>query len=805
MKWHGNNIEDVFKHLKTSPRGLTDVEVEKRLTIYGRNQIQEEEPISKIHILLAQLKNPIIYIILITAIITFIFEKYADTIVIGFVVLFNTIIGYIQELKAESSLQALKMMVSPECDVIRNCPEDRMCVEMRIKATEIVPGDIILLEGGDKVPADARIFEAINLEIDESMLTGESVSVKKTMKAINDDAIVAERTNIAYAGTVVTYGRGKAVIVETGMNTEIGQIAELIKKTEKEKTPLQLKLSGLVKIFAIIALIASVATFVIGLIDGIELFDLFFFTVATAVSAIPEGLPVVMTITLAVGVNRMARRKAIIRKLHAVDTLGAATIICTDKTGTLTTNQMTARKIFVDDQFIDVTGVGFTPEGKFLINDEEIDINRIKTLRPLLFNALLCNNARLRSHKLDTGESKWEIYGDPTEGALLVLSSKIGIHKEEIEENYTRIDEIPFNSKLKYMVTFHKISPDEIHVYIKGAPEEILNLCSKISINGNPVDLTQNEIEKINGVTTEMAKNALRNLAFANHTISENQIESFKEALEKGEKSFMFLGVIGMIDPPRPEVKKSIKLCREAGIQVIMATGDHKITAEAIGTEIGIHEKDCFIITGEELKLMSDKELDEKIDKTSIFARVSPEEKFKIVSSLKRKNHIVCMTGDGVNDAPALKAADIGISMGITGTEVAKEASEMVLTDDNFTSIVSAIEEGRVIFYNVRKVVKYLVCTNVGEIAVILMALILFPLIFQEMFLIFTPVQILWVNLVTDGVLDVTLAMEGKESNVMKEKPRNPDEPIFNREIFINIVYIGTLMMIGTLLMFFLA
>lgn len=802
MKWHNIEIEEIFKTLNTSPRGLSEEEAERRLLEYGPNQIEEEESISKTRILLAQIKNPIIYIILITAIITFIFGKYTDTIVIGIVILFNTIIGYIQEYKAESSLQALKLMVSPECDVIRDCPEDRTCIEMRIKASEVVPGDIMLLEGGDKVPADARIFESINLEIDESMLTGESVSVKKTIKTLDEAVNVADRRNIAYAGTIVTYGRGKAVIVETGMSTEIGQIAELIKSTEKEKTPLQIKISGLVKIIAFVALISSAMTFFIGFYAGIELFEMFFFAAASAISAIPEGLPVVMTITLAVGVNRIAKRKAIIRKLQAVDTLGAATVICTDKTGTLTTNQMTVRKIFVDNQFVDITGAGFTPEGQFQINDEEIDVEQIKTLQTLLYNASLCNNARLRSHKLETGGRKWEVYGDPTEGALLVLSAKKGIHKEEMEENYNRIDEIPFNSTQKYMVTFHKNSSKEIYVYLKGAPEVVLNLCSKISINGDIRNLMQTETDNIHAITVDMAKNALRTLAFATQSISEDQIESFKEALEKGEKRLIFQGLVGMIDPPRPEVNESIKLCKRAGIKVIMATGDHKITAEAIGTEIGIHEEGSLIITGEELKMMSEEELDEKIDNTSIFARVSPEEKFKIVSSLKRKNHIVCMTGDGVNDAPALKAADIGVAMGITGTEVAKEASEMVLLDDDFSSIVSAIEEGRVIFQNVRKVVKYLVCTNVGEDAVILVGLLLLLFLYGETFLIFTPVQILWVNLVTDGVLDVTLAMEGKERDVMAQKPRHPDEPIFNREIMGNIVFIGTLMMIGTLFMF---
>lgn len=802
MKWHNLEIQEVFEELNTSPRGLTEEEAKKRLSTYGPNQIEEEEPINKFAILMEQIKNPIIYIIIITMLITFIFQKYTDTLVIGIVILFNTTIGFIQEYKAESSLQALKLMISPECDVIRDCPEDGRCVEMRIKASEVVPGDVLIIEGGDKVPADARIFETMNLEIDESMLTGESISVRKDIKKHDKGALVADRKNIIYAGTVVSYGRAKAVIVETGMSTEIGKIAEMIKRTGKEKTPLQLKLVTLVKMLGFLAIFSSLVTFLIGFFQGIELFDMFFFAVASAVSAIPEGLPVVMTITLAVGVNRMARRKAIIRRLNAVDTLGAATVICTDKTGTLTTNQMTARKIFVDNQLINVTGVALSLEGQFNVDGKEIEDNKVKTMDLLLHNAVLCNDARLRSHKLENDEKRWELYGDSTEGALLVLAAKKGIHKEELEENYTRIDEIPFSSKSKYMVTFHKNSSKNIKVYIKGAPEVVLDLSSNKIVNNQIITLTSNEVEEINEINQQMAETALRTLAFASQIIEENQIDSFKDAIEKGEKVLNFIGLIGMIDPPRPEVRNAINLCRQAGIKVIMATGDHKITAEAIGKEIGLFKEGSYILTGKDLEVLSDDELDEKVDHITIFARVSPEDKYKIVASLKRKNHVVCMTGDGVNDAPALKLADVGIAMGIAGTEVAKEASEMVLMDDNFSSIVSAVEEGRVIFQNIRKVVKYLVCTNIGEDATIIISLILLPLLFGELFLIFTPVQILWVNLVTDGILDVTLAMEGKESDVMSHPPRDTEEPIFNREILFNILFVGTIMMIGTFCVF---
>ncbi|TFF89794.1 MAG: ATPase, partial [Promethearchaeota archaeon] len=533
MKWHSLESEVVFKKLDTSPRGLSEVEVKRRIAKYGANRIEEDGEINKIKIFIAQIKNPIIYIILITAVITFLFGKYADTFVIGIVVIFNTLIGFFQEYQAESTLQALKSMTSPECDVIRNSLEEDQCIEMRIKATELVPGDILLLEGGDRVPADARIFEAINLEIDESMLTGESVSIRKNKKSLDEGVGMADRINMAYSGTVVTYGRGKAVVVETGMNTEIGKIADLIRSTEIEKTPLQIKLSNLVKKFAILALIVSSLTFFTAFFLGVGVIEAFLFAVASAVSSIPEGLPVVMTITLAVGVNRMAKRKAIIRKLHAVDTLGATTVICSDKTGTLTTNQMTARKIFIDNGTINITGVGFIPEGKFRINGKEIDIDSVKTLKSLIYSATLCNDARLRSHKLESGENRWEIYGDPTEGALLVLAAKIGIHKEEINETYSRIDEIPFNSERKYMATFHKTPSEEIHVYIKGAPEVLLNLSSSICIDGKIEDLTQNHIDDLIEITSEMAENALRNLAFATQTINFNQIENFKDSLEK--------------------------------------------------------------------------------------------------------------------------------------------------------------------------------------------------------------------------------------------------------------------------------
>jgi len=601
---------------------------------------------------------------------------------------------------------------------------------------------------------------------------------------------------MAFSGTIVTQGRGKAVVVATGMKTEIGKIAKLIKETEKTETPIQKRTSDLSKKLGLFALISGSLILMVSLIRGLEFYQTFLFTLAAIVSAIPEGLPAVMTITLAVGVNRMAKRNAIIRKLQAVDTLGSATVIVTDKTGTLTTNQMTAQKIFVNSKMIKVTGVGFAPEGLFEINGVPIDPKKDNTLSLLLEIAALCNDARLRQHKTDG--YRWEIYGDPTEGALVVVSEKAGFKKEELEAQLPRVDEIPFDAKERYMVTFHKSPEENLRVYVKGAPETILEMCSDILVDGKIKKLSPKEREELLKVSTEMASEALRVLTMAYKIIEPDNLEAFKENIRQKRAKLVFVGITGMIDPPRPEAKQSVQLCKRAGIKVIMATGDHKLTAEAIAREIGILEHGSKILTGAELDNMSDKDLDDAIEQTSVFARVSPSHKYRIVESFRRKGHIVAMTGDGVNDAPALKAAEIGVAMGITGTDVTKETAEMVLTDDNFASIVNAVEEGRVVFENIRKVVKYLIATNTGEILTILTALIFFP----HFPLIFTPVQILWVNLVTDGLLDVTLAMEPKEEDVMDQPPRKPNEKIINRNIILNTIYVGIFMMIGTLYVF---
>ncbi len=792
--WHTLKSEEALLKLATSEEGLTTAEAERRLQTYGANELEEERGPSRLALIAHQLKSPLIAVLVTAALISFSIGEYIDMSVIVVIIVFNTIIGFFQEYKAESALQALKTMTAPEAGVIRDG------LETRVKTREIVPGDVITLNAGDKVPADARIFEALNLEMDESMLTGESTPVKKTAMPLGGDLQIADRVNMVFSGTIVTRGRAKAVVVLTGMRTEIGKIAKLIKETGKAETPIQRQTTDLSKKLGLFALLASGIILVISLLRGFEFIEAFLFVLAAAVSAIPEGLPVVITITLAIGVNRMARRNAIIRRLQAVDTLGSATAICTDKTGTLTTNQMTVQKIFTDGRTIRVTGAGYAPEGRFEEDGRPVDPAEDGQLGLLLRIAALCNDASLKQHKLDGG-SRWGIQGDPTEGALVVAAAKAGLEKDRLEETYPRVDEIPFDSKDRYMATFHtfhKAGEGRLGVYVKGAPENILEKCSRVLEGGRAEQLTPKKKEEIMRASTQMAREALRVLALAYDLIDEGRLGEVKAGLQAGSSHLIFAGLVGMIDPPRAEAKPAVDLCKKAGIRVIMATGDHMLTAEAIAKEIGILEEGPGVLEGVDIDRMSDSELDAAVSKTSVFARVSPEHKHRIVESLKRNGHVVAMTGDGVNDAPALKAAAIGISMGITGTDVTKETADMVLTDDNFASIVSAVEEGRVVFENIRKVVKYLISTNTGEIVTILSALVLLP----GAPLIFTPVQILWVNLVTDGLLDKFIAMEPKEKGIMDQPPRKPGERIINRDMVLNILYVSIFMAVGTLWLF---
>lgn len=795
--WYNKEVQEVFRELATSELGLSEDEAKKRLEAYGPNELEKEKRNAWFIILVNQLKNPLFIVLIAAALISFYVGKTIDTVVIFGVIILNTLIGFFQEYKAETALEALKSMSAPEAQVLRNCQEKGSCIETRLKAREIVPGDIIILSAGDKVPADARLFEAANLEIDESSLTGESTPVRKTTDPLPEPAPIADRINLVFSGTAVTNGRGKAIVFATAKQTEMGKIADIIKTTEKAETPIKKRTLDLSRKLAIFALLASGLTLVIGVLRGFDFVEIFLFSLATAVSAIPEGLPTVITLTLAIAVNRMAKRSVIIRKLQAVDTLGSATVICTDKTGTLTTNQMTAKKIFADKKTIEITGVGYEPTGRFEQAGTPIDLKDSKTFTQLFYAAVLCNDSRLRRHQINGGY-RWEIQGDPTEGALIVAATKAGYEEDVLEEKMRRIDEIPFNSKVRYMVTFNRTSSTEVTAYCKGAPEAILKMCTKIIENGNEKELTQQAKDEILKNNYEMANEALRVLAFAYKTIKNKDLEAIKEKIQKGQPELIFIGLIGMIDPPRAEAKQAVELCEKAGIKVIMATGDHKLTAQAIAKELGIMKADSKVFTGSELDEIDDSKLDSLINEIAVFARVSPAHKYRIVESLRRKGHIVAMTGDGVNDAPGLKAAEIGIAMGITGTDVAKETADMVLTDDNFASIVNAIEEGRVIFDNIRKVVKYLISTNTGEVVTILAALILLagaPLILA-------PVQILWINLVTDGLLVIPLALEAKEGDVMYKPPRKSEEKTINRDIVLNVIYVSAFMAIGTIAIF---
>jgi P-type Ca2+ transporter type 2C len=772
---------------------LTNEEAAKRLEEYGRNKIEEEGDTGWLKILIHQFINPLVFVLVVAAVIALVADKMIDTIVIGVVIIVNAAIGFFQEFRAEAAISALRKRAAPKADVLR-CENGDDCEQTSIPAEEVVPGDVILLESGDKVPADARLFEAKNLKLDESMLTGESVPVTKTIEPFEEELSLGDRTNLVFGGTIVTEGRGKAIIYATGQKSQMGKIATLIQETEKVESPLQIQTNQLGKKLGFLAFFAGSLIFLMGFIRGYDLESLLLFSIAAVVSSIPEGLPAVMTITLAVGVNRMARRNAIIRRLPAVDTLGATTIISTDKTGTLTTNQMTVKEIFTAGDVIEVSGTGFDPEGDFLLDDEKINVDDHKPLKEIMKVGVLCNDTSLVQQ--DEGdENKWEIVGDPTEGALIVASRKAGFIKKELEEEYPRIDEIPFSSEKKFMATFHDTPEGEVMAYVKGAPETILERCSRIIRDDGDEELQSADKEKILEVNEEMAKDALRVLAVAYKYIGKDEIENTIERLDNGKGEMVFGGLIGMIDPPRPEVTEAIDRCKRAGVKVMMVTGDHKITGEAIARQVKIYDEGQKVFTGQELDQMSDDELDDVILETAVFARVSPDHKQRIVASLQRHGHVVAMTGDGVNDAPALKSAQIGVAMGITGTDVTKETAEMVLTDDNFASIVNAVEEGRVVFQNVRKVVQFLITTNVGEVLTLLGAIWLLP----TGQLIFTPVQILWVNLVTDGILDITIALEPKEGDVMDEKPRKPESRIIDRGMFFQVIYVAIFMAIGTL------
>jgi len=767
--------------LETSERGLDEEEARRRLERFGPNEIREERRTTPLRIFLGQFKSIIVVVLILAAVVSGVIDVYyeseppIDTYVISAIVVMNAILGFVQEYRAEKAVEALKRMVAPVANVVRGGRE------AQVPSRELVPGDIILLDAGARISADARLLETVNLTMDEAPLTGESVPVVKTTGVLTEDTPVTERANMVFMGTNATYGRGRAAVTATGMQTSFGRIAEMVQAVEEKAPPLREKVERMGRQLTLIAVSLCGMVFAVGLLVHEMAIDrLFMVSVSLAVSAIPEGLPAVITITLALGVSRMARQRSIVRKLASVETLGSTTVICSDKTGTLTKGEMTVAKIYYNGDVIGVTGTGYEPKGWFTAGQgpETVNPRDDEGLTLLLRIGALCNNARLEKDK-DSGT--WRIIGDPTEGALVVAAAKAGIGREEEESRHVRIGEVPFSSERKRMTTVHSTPGGGAVAYVKGAPEIIVERCTRILLDGKERALTEGERGEILKVNAELAGQALRVLGMAYRRLPKVPGEFTEEALEN---NLVFVGLMGMIDPPREEAKEANRLCEQAGIKTVMITGDHRLTAVAVAREIGIY-KGGPVLTGAELDGMSDEEFEGVVEDVTVYARVSPEHKLRIVNALKKKGHIVAMTGDGVNDAPAVKTADIGIAMGITGTDVTKEASDMVLQDDNFATIVTAVEGGRHIFDNITKYVRLMLVANFDEFFQVTVAALL------HLPLPILATQILWINLVTDGLPAVALSIDPKDPDLMKRPPRDPGEGFLQR-IWLFLLYGAT-------------
>jgi Ca2+-transporting ATPase len=807
--WHAREASEVESSLATSPEtGLSAAEAQARLEKYGPNELDEAPRPSFWRMVLGQFNNFIVIVLLVAAGLSALLGDYIEAVAIMAIVVLNAILGVVQEQRAEQALAALQRMASPEATVLRD--GHRRSVPSR----ELVPGDVVLLEAGHYVPADLRLFETVNLRVEEAALTGESLPVEKDANVVlTQDVPLGDRRNTAFSGTMVAHGRGRGGVVATGMRTQIGMIASMLQSIELEETPLQRRLDDLGKTLGWGALAVCGLVFVLGWLRGFELIEMFLVAVSLAVAAVPEGLPAVVTITLALGMREMIKRNALIRRLSSVETLGSTTIICSDKTGTLTQNQMTVTHVWVDGQQFDVTGSSTAPRGDFQVDGQKINLADYPALTTALWVAALDNDAVLEEEAgaLDERE-RYRPVGDPTEAALIVAAAKAGAWRNTLEQSYPRVDEIPFDSTRKRMTTVHRIeSPDPADpspfyddsrrgwevAAVKGAPDVVLDLCVNVqTIDDGVVELTEERRQRILQANEAMAQQALRVLAVA-YRLEQDVPDG--EALDQVERELTFVGLIGMIDPPRPEVSGAIARARNAGIRTLMITGDYPDTARAIAERIGLLAEGHQVATGRDLDGYDDEQLAQVVINTDVFARVSPEHKVRIVEALKRGDEVVAMTGDGVNDAPALKRADIGVAMGITGTDVAKETADMVLTDDNYVSIVAAVEQGRVIYSNIRKFVFYLLSCNLAEIVTILVAILLgapSPL---------TPIQLLWLNLITDGAPALALGMEKGDPDTMDQPPRPPQEPIIYRRMQIGIA-VQTLAIAGvTLTAYFLA
>ena len=763
--WHKIAVTQAIQSLGSSWYGLSREEAKRRLSQFGPNELVKRKRISPWAIFLKQFKSFLIIILLAAVAFSIASGERADAIVIAVLVFFACGLGFVQEYRAERALEALKQIAAPTASVIREGQE------IEIPSRELVPGDIVLLRTGDRIPADGRLIESVNLRLDEAPLTGESVPVEKITEPILEQVAIADRKNMIYMGTVVVYGRGKAITTTTGMATEFGKIASMIQEVEERQTPLQASLERLGKWIGIGALILSALLATLGVMREHEVTEMLRWGIALAVAVVPEALPAVVVISLAIGVQRMVRRQALIRKLPAVETLGCATAICSDKTGTLTQGQMTVRRLYVNGRMVEVTGAGYEPEGKFYLDGEVFHPAQDIHLQTLLRISALCNNARLF-----TTNGAWLVKGDPDEGALIVATTKAGMSYDELNSQFPRVDELPFSSERKMMTTIHN-TPQGKFAYSKGAPEVILNCCSHVYRDGKEKELTREEKEDMLGKVGQMANDALRVLGLAYKPLGD------KFALSEAvEQNMVFVGLVGITDPPREEVKEAIGVCEQAGIKPVMITGDHKLTAIAIARELGLLKGDA--IGGTELDNLSDAEFEAIVEKVDVYARVSPAHKMRVVDTLAKKGHIVAMTGDGVNDAPALKKADIGVAMGITGTDVSKEAADMILLDDNFASIVAAVEEGRGIVDNIKKYLMYLFSGNLGEVLALTVALLagtLLGLPYGALPLV--AAQILFINLVGDGLAAVALSVDPPDPNIMNRPPRQPKEVIFSRPV----------------------
>jgi P-type Ca2+ transporter type 2C len=807
---HGESIDAVLAQFETDPdKGLSLAQANERLHRFGPNELTEKPKPGFLALLWQQFNNYLVIILIVAALLALALGEYVDAVAIMCIVALNAVIGVVQESKAEQALAALKKLAAPNAQVLRDGQQ------ITLAARELVPGDIVLLEAGNFVPADLRLVSTVNLKIEEASLTGESVPVEKhAALRVDQDAALGDRKNCAFLSTLITFGRGKGVVTGTGMQTQIGLIAEMIQSSAEEATPLQRKLEQLGKVLGTVCLAICAIVLVYGLIRDTHVTEVFktgfgaywaagkkdivnliLTAVSLAIAAVPEGLPAIVTICLALGMQQMIKKNALIRKLPAVETLGCATVVCSDKTGTLTQNQMTVVQGWVGGRRFTLSGEGYNPRGEFAVDGQRFDPLADPDATLLLQGAALCNDAQLVAAEPDSA-SAWRMVGDPTEGAMVVAAAKGGFLRGAMEQAFPRVQELPFDSERKRMTTIHRRDGSGFIAFVKGAPDVILDQCSHLQSGALVLALSAEQRQQVLDQNSEMASAALRVLAVAYRPLARLPDDLRPEAIET---DLIFVGLLGMIDPARPEVIDAIRVARGAGLRTVMVTGDYKDTAEAIARQIGLLTPDGVVLTGPQIEKLSDAALAETVERLQVCCRVSPQHKMRIVDAFKSRDHVVAMTGDGVNDAPALKRANIGVAMGITGTDVTKQTADMVLTDDNFASIVTAIEQGRIIYSNIRKFVYFLLACNAGEILIVFGAMLFgLPIPLK-------PVHLLWLNLVSDGAPALALGMEKGDRNIMLQAPRPPREPVINRDMALGIGVIAVVDAIAILSVYFLA